>query len=235
MSRSLSQALDEFRAGTSWSARWTYFNAPEILDAFPTSPAAQRVYRDIEKLARLTRLYQVLIGEMAPMLDGLEQARILDVCCGGGAFAQALSSHWGQAEITGLDHNPSAPEYAADGSQLRFTAGDALKLPFAADSFDVCVNLQSLHHFSPEQVVQVVREACRVARRIFIFDLRRTLYGPWFVRLWSPWMSRDFIHDGVASHRRAYTVAELRFLLQDLAGLPVKVRPLLPVGLVVEK
>ncbi|MNG20798.1 hypothetical protein D3C84_1050840 [compost metagenome] len=66
-----------------------------------------------------------------------------------------------------------------------------------------------------------------------IFDLRRTFYGPAFVRILSPFYSESFIGDGVISHRRAYSIQEIRFIIQ-YANLPYRVSSFTPVGMLVE-
>lgn len=233
----LNKLLEDFRTTAGALSRWTYFDSPEILDVYADSSAARRrVHRDLERLARITGLYRMLLKEIKVILLDCKAPKIIDVCCGAGGFTHALADALVDADIVGVDlvRRETDTGGAEPQSRPRFEVGDARRLPYADRSFDLCVNLQSLHHFSADDVVAVVAEGLRIAHRIFFFDLRRTLYGPSFVRLWAPLMSREFIHDGVASHRRAYNVAELRFLLVETAGLAVRVRPFLPVGLVVE-
>lgn len=233
MNESHLSALEAFRQAQAWWALRGYIDLPEILDVQPDSPGAARVYRDLERLARWTGLYAMLLKQLAPKVPA--QGRILEVCCGSGAFSRVLASHFPQATVTALDANPQAYDPGNRHDAVRFAVGDARRLAYPDAHYDLCINLQSLHHFDPDQLVDVVAEACRVARGCFFFDLRRTWLGPWFVRLWRPLMSAEFVHDGVASHRRAYSLAELDFLLRRRAGLPVSLRRFTPFGLIVER
>jgi hypothetical protein len=72
-----------------------------------------------------------------------------------------------------------------------------------------------------------------VGKEIFIFDLRRTFYGAAMLQMWRPFFSPEFIHDGVVSHRRAYSLAELRYLVRE-AGIDAEVQPFLPAGARIE-
>jgi hypothetical protein len=79
----------------------------------------------------------------------------------------------------------------------------------------------------------VLKEVVRVGRDISLFDLRRTSYGVAMMGLIAPFYSREFIRDGITSHRRAYSMNEMRFLIEKL-DLSLAVRRFLPVGMLVE-
>lgn len=233
MNASHTSVFETFRRAQGWWALRGYFDAPEILDVQPNSVAAAKVYRDLERLAHWTGLYTMLLKQLRGQVTS--SSRILDLCCGGGAFSRAMAEAFPGASITALDANPLAFEAHNQHPAVSFRVGDACDLSDADGTYDLCVNLQSLHHFDPAQAVEVVGQACRVSRACFFFDLRRTWLGPWFVRLWRPLTSAEFVHDGVASHRRAYSIAELEFLLRERAGLPVTLRAFTPFGLIIEK
>jgi hypothetical protein len=78
----------------------------------------------------------------------------------------------------------------------------------------------ALHHFPPGEAVAVLRELARVARRAWVVvDLERSFpayVGALLLRL--VLRNRLTRHDAPASVLRAYTLAELRDLL-DEAGL----------------
>lgn len=93
--------------------------------------------------------------------------------------------------------------------------GDALALPFMANTFDVVTCSLFVHHLEPDQVTAFVNEALRVTRlAVVLNDLERAaahlaLVYAGFPLFRSP-MTR---HDAVASVRRAYTEPELRKML----------------------
>jgi SAM-dependent methyltransferase len=78
----------------------------------------------------------------------------------------------------GLELNERSARAMADGSktyrEIKAIRGDALRLPFADAKFDFVICSLFTHHFGDEQVVAILREMSRVARRrIFVIDLHR--------------------------------------------------------------
>ncbi|WP_342027562.1 class I SAM-dependent methyltransferase [Haloferax larsenii] len=69
-------------------------------------------------------------------LDGRE--RILDVGCGTGEFTRVLAES-SDARVVGLDADTDLLSVAADREGIEAVAGDATRLPFADDSFDLVV------------------------------------------------------------------------------------------------
>ncbi|HYL92874.1 MAG TPA: methyltransferase domain-containing protein [Alphaproteobacteria bacterium] len=104
--------------------------------------------------------------------------------------------------------------------------GDALALPFRDQSFDVVGCSLFAHHLEPQQIVQFVREALRVARHAFLINdlIRSPLHlalaqaGRMFYR---GQMTR---HDAPASVRRAYTKTEMQQIVQECGAGEVEVR-----------
>jgi ubiquinone/menaquinone biosynthesis C-methylase UbiE len=97
---------------------------------------------------------------------------------------------------------------------------DAMALPFRDNSFDAVGCSLFLHHLEPEQIVRFAREGLRVARHAFlIHDLRRHPLHLALSYLGLPlYRSRLTRHDAPASVRRAYTVEEIRQILQPVAA-----------------
>jgi|SRR5580700_3889425 SAM-dependent methyltransferase len=98
-------------------------------------------------------------------------------------------------------------------------SGDAMRLPFRDGAFDVVSCSLFAHHFEPETLALLAKEAMRVAKRaLLINDLIRSRLHLLLVYAGLPlFRSRITWHDAPASVRRAYTIAEMKSLL---AGVP---------------
>ena len=107
------------------------------------------------------------------------------------------------------------------GNRVVSVAGDALRLPFGNDVFDVVSCSLFAHHFQSDALRAFAREALRVCRRaLLINDLIRSRLHLWLVYAGLPlFRSRITWHDAPASVRNAYTIEEMR---QILKGLPVQ-------------
>ncbi|MCB9255361.1 MAG: 3-demethylubiquinone-9 3-O-methyltransferase [Bdellovibrionaceae bacterium] len=86
--------------------------------------------------------------------------KVLDVACGGGLVANPLAREG--FSVTGVDLSENslqvARDQAVEGAQ--FVHGNALQLPFAAESFDAVLLMDFLEHVSEPE--RVLKEASRV-------------------------------------------------------------------------
>ena len=138
---------------------------------------------------------------------------ILDLGTGAGDIPRALSDRY---EVTGVDKNPDILRIARERSPgLHFEQYDLLALPYAPGSFDVVLCSLTLHHFSEDDVVAILRRIHEIARIGYIVnDLRRNPVATCLAKL----MARTIItnpiakFDAPASCERAFTIAELRAL-----------------------
>jgi ubiquinone/menaquinone biosynthesis C-methylase UbiE len=171
-----------------------------------------------------------LLNEVAGF--GLSKFSVLDVGAGSGELLRVIAewarSNNKQAALVGLELNARSASAisAVDGESQAFpeiTAlrGDALQLPFADGAFDYAMCSLFTHHFKDEQVVTILRELGRVARRrIFVIDLHRhpiaysfyTTVGHLFLH------NRLIREDGALSILRGFKPDELCRLAQQ-AGL----------------
>jgi ubiquinone/menaquinone biosynthesis C-methylase UbiE len=79
---------------------------------------------------------------------GLRGARVLEVSCGHGGGASYLTRTHAPAEYVGLDLNPEGIRFCVAAHPvpgLRFLVGDAQRLPFPDESFDVVLNVEASH------------------------------------------------------------------------------------------
>lgn len=166
-------------------------------------------------------------------------ARLLHrIACQSGATELSL------LEIgAGLGHVPLAAKQrlARGGPSLRVTlldrlwthlprngvpsvSADAMQLPFRDGAFDVVSCSLLAHHFSPDSLPRLCEEALRVARHaVLINDLVRSRLHLALAHLALP-VFRNYItwHDGIASVRAAYTVAEMKSLLRPVPARDVE-------------
>lgn len=90
---------------------------------------------------------------------------VLDVGCGTGCLASALTGRFPAAEVRAVDFSPVYIDYArrtTPDPRITFEVGDACALRFASHTFDQVLALLLLHFVpSPERAIA---EMCRVAR-----------------------------------------------------------------------
>ncbi|MFN2646813.1 MAG: class I SAM-dependent methyltransferase [Burkholderiales bacterium] len=107
---------------------------------------------------------------------GLSGREVLEVGCGRGGGCWFVMRYHHPRKMTGVDFSPKAvrlcrERYDLDG--LEFAHGDAEALPFADESFDAVINVESSHCYG--SMPAFLREVRRVLRRggDFLFgDLR---------------------------------------------------------------
>lgn len=163
----------------------------------------ERVHRD------LTRVHRVLGDEMvilrALRRDPLPVRRVVDIGCGRGALLAKVRRTLG-VEIVGVDLRPPGrpgpvPILRADAVHDRLPECDVALCVFLA------------HHLDEDEVVRLIRNVGRSARRLLLVDLvRHRLPLALFRVFLAPFFHPLIGSDGATSIRRAYTPAELRRL-----------------------
>lgn len=173
---------------------------------------------------------------------------LLDVGTGTADIPLALAG-WARREgvdlqITATDLSEEvlahAHSHLGGRGGIHLAVADATQLPYPDVSYDFVLCNMALHHFPPQEAVQVLREMYRVARRaILINDLERSHPAYWGARLLFGILTRDPMtsHDGPLSVLRSYTVSELRALAQEAAlrNFTVRSRPLFRLELIADK
>lgn len=122
------------------------------------------LYDTISRLAALGVGGEPRFRQLA--LKGLtlnQEAKILDLCCGGGQttrFLVQLSS-----DVTGLDASPKALHRATQQvPQATYVEAFAENLPFADNSFDLVHTSVALHEMTPTQLQQIFEQVYRVLK-----------------------------------------------------------------------
>jgi SAM-dependent methyltransferase len=96
----------------------------------------------------------------------VEGARVLEVGCGRGGGARYVARYYRPAEVVAVDFSPPAIERAralnADQPNLTFDVGDAERLDFPDNAFDVVINVESSHCYG--NVAAFAAEVARVLK-----------------------------------------------------------------------
>jgi SAM-dependent methyltransferase len=149
---------------------------------------------------------------------------LLDLGTGSGdipiAIARWARKHGRSVSIVASDYAPQmldiARPYVAPYPEIALAQYDARAVPLPDKQFDIVLCSLSLHHFTPDEAVQVLREMDRLASAGFILnDLRRSRIGYLAAWIASRLTTRNRLtrNDAPLSVLRAYTPAELTDLL----------------------
>jgi hypothetical protein len=205
---------------------------PELLDLGQGSPAD--VAENLSEMWRTNRYLgglRAITQHLYPRLMALNSpATVLDLGTGSAEIPLAIAQ-WSRRKnrsvrIIGLDwaarNLAIAWQQTAATPEVRLIRADATRLPFPAQQANYVISSLFLHHFTPPQVIAVLRSAYAAASHgLIMSDAVRGWLPLMFWKLGEPIFARNYLtrHDGALSIRRAYTSAELLQLAHD-AGLP---------------
>lgn len=150
--------------------------------------------------------------------EQLTNFSVLDVGAGSGELLRVVFE-WAAEQgrvcnLVGLELNERSAKAILEGSASRISAvrGDAFQLPFDDNAFDYAMCSLFTHHFREPQVVEILSEMSRVAKRkLFVIDLHRHPVAYFFYTT----VARLFLHnrlireDGALSILRSFTPTEL--------------------------
>lgn len=190
-------------------------------------------FRDIQRVNGLLGGTAIILRHLPSLISPRTAhgpVTILDLATGVGDIPVAIV-RWAKrrdlaVSIVASDVSPEILDLAraqcAAHPEITVERFDARSVPLPDDHVDIVLCSLSLHHFDPDQAVQVLREMHRLGRHGFILnDLKRGRLG--YVAAWiaSRLTTRNRLtrNDAPLSVRRAYTTSELRTLL-DRAGVP---------------
>ena len=152
--------------------------------------------------------------------------RMLDVGCGTGTLLAMTARDAGIELLVGLDYSPTMIRKAAEkaarlelSSKLRAVVGDAERLPFQDECFDVLTCCNSLHHY-PHQS-RAVAEFWRVLRKgglmVLIDGFRDNVIG---------WVIFDVFVETIEKHVHHVSWSEARRLAEEAGFSQVRQRKL---------
>jgi ubiquinone/menaquinone biosynthesis C-methylase UbiE len=191
----------------------------ELLDApdLPADEVAQTL-ADLRRYNRWLGGRSVLLNLLTA--EGLGRFSMLDVGAASGDLSEAVTQRFGGAQVVLCDrkrgHLPG-----------RGVAASAEALPFPNGSFDFVSASLLLHHFRDPDVVRLLGEFGRVARRaVLVNDLERHWIPLAFVHASAPVFARSRVtrSDAPASVRQAFRPEELHKLAERAGFQHVTVR-----------
>ncbi len=200
----------------------------ELLDSDSGTPS--EVKTSLRDLDRINRWFggvstSLSLIECVAKAKSLSRLSALEVAAGSGTTPRAVRE---RLQPQGITIDLTLLDRAASHLELpeKAVVGDALKLPFSDNSFDVVSCNLFVHHLNPSQIVQFVNEGLRVCRHaVIINDVERHALHVAFVYAGFPlFRSRITRHDSVASVRQAYTASELQTILDQTGAAKSEIR-----------
>jgi ubiquinone/menaquinone biosynthesis C-methylase UbiE len=207
----------------------------ELLDAGEGTD--EDVARSLEDLRRINRFLggqKVLLRALSLGLKGTgaDRVSLLDVGTGSADIPMALAA---KCRLRGIETFIVAVDISERNlrvsrsqlgvaSDIQLVQADSLALPFAARSFDFVTASLFLHHFRDEDVVRLLADFGRIAKRaVLVNDLVRNLVPYYFTRIAGPMLAASFLtrNDAPVSILRGFTANEMKELAHR-AGLRVR-------------
>lgn len=180
---------------------------PEVLDHLPPEEARPNL-ADLVRINRYFGGHSVVRRTLERAVNGQRCFSLLDVGCASGDTARLVLANYPGARITCVDYNLVNMETAPRPKVV----ANAFELPFSTSSFDFVLCSLFLHHFTDEQVVNLLAQFYRVVRKaLLICDLERQLLPYLFLpatKLVFGW-NRVTVHDGIRSVRASFRAPEL--------------------------
>lgn len=204
----------------------------EMLDAGEGTD--QDVARSLSDLRRINRFLggrKVVLNALSSCLDGAreESLSLLDVGTGSADIPMAVAGHCKsrglQAFIAAVDISERnlriSRAHLGVSPEVHLVQANSLELPFAERSFDFVTASLFLHHFRDDDVVSLLADFGRIARRaVIVNDLIRNLVPYYFTRITGPILAASFLtrNDAPVSVLRGFTLDEMNDLARR-AGL----------------
>lgn len=200
----------------------------ELLDLPPESYSIEELEESLADITIVNRYlgdYPAILKHLSRMTAGKLQdgLTVLDIGTGSADIPVAIA-RWGRKagiriEITGIDSNPRtidiARKMAGDFPEITLALADGLNLPFPEKSIDFVLCSKTLHHFTKERAVRLIKEAIRVSRMGYmIMDLRRSWIAYVLIYLLTRLFTGNRLtrNDGPLSVLRSFTPDELESL-----------------------
>ena len=180
---------------------------PELLDHLPAEEARPNL-ADLVRINQRFGGHSVIRKSLARVVRKGEPFTVLDVGAASGDTARLVRKLYPAASAVSLDYSAANLQMAPPPKVI----ADAFALPFRTGSFDYVMSSLFLHHFTDEQVIELLRGFYRLSRRALIMcDLERHPLPYWFLpttKALFGW-NKITVNDGRISVRAAFRRHEL--------------------------
>jgi 2-polyprenyl-3-methyl-5-hydroxy-6-metoxy-1,4-benzoquinol methylase len=190
--------------------------------------AIERNMQELDTINTWLGGHAISVDGLKQLLKDRRQATIAETGCGGGDNLLAISRYCRRRRIgmkfIGIDINPHCISIARKklpGPDAAFILSDYRRVPFGNVKPDIIFSSLFCHHFTDEQLVDMLkwmRDNASVG--FFINDLQRHPFAYHSIRLLTKWFSRSWLvqHDAPLSVLRGFTREEWKRLLKQ-AGI----------------
>jgi hypothetical protein len=203
-----------------------------LLDELPPdNPLAIQSRRDLRRVNRWMRHPSIMASALRTAFGQKVPASLIEIGAGDGTFllavAQRLWPHWTGIKLILLDRQKLVVQQTLEAFQQlgwfpQVIQADLLEwlATTSIESVDAIVANLFLHHFSADQLAQILFGATRRARVILALEPRRGRLSLLFSHLlWFIGCNQITRHDAVTSVRAGFTKQELSTLVNLLPEL----------------
>jgi len=195
---------------------------PAVLEMMDRpQPVSAELERDLERIRQLNRWfgsYWLVFSFMRRWIKPGDQVRIVDLATGSGDIPRLIVDHarkiGAKVEIDALDRQSATLEIAkklsAGYEEISYIGANILEWKPAA-AHDIALCTLTLHHFSNEDAVKVLRRCSEAATRfVLVSDLRRGFFLKAGVYILTAFVLREPMtrYDARLSAARAFSFKE---------------------------
>ncbi|MGB7603880.1 MAG: class I SAM-dependent methyltransferase [Lutisporaceae bacterium] len=133
---------------------------------------------DSSRELRFTDSFINQIMKYIHLYDGMD---LLEIGCGPGTLTRKLAKKFNNVTITGLDMDSNFINYCIEQAKLmnlnnvKYDIGDALSLPYADNSFDICTSYTVIEHVNNREFLQEQFRVCKPNGCVSIMNVRPEL------------------------------------------------------------
>jgi 2-polyprenyl-3-methyl-5-hydroxy-6-metoxy-1,4-benzoquinol methylase len=199
---------------------------PAVLEMMDRpQPVSAELEQDLKRIRQFNRWfgsYWLLLGFMRRWIKPGDTLRIVDLATGSGDIPRLIVDYarkiGAQVEIDALDRQSATLEIAKKLSvgyeEISYIDANILERD-PAEVYDIVLCTLTLHHFSQEDAVRLLRRCRDLSRRfVLVSDLRRGLLLQVGVHLLTALIFREPMtrYDARLSAERAFSFSEMRKL-----------------------
>src|SRR5215471_1518636 len=199
---------------------------PAVLEMMDREqPLSAELELDLERIRQLNRWfgsYRLILTFIRGWINPGARLRVVDLATGSGDIPRLIVDYsrsiGAMVEIDALDRQPATLEVARKLSvgypEISYIDADILKW-YPAEPHDIALCTLTLHHFSNEDAVNVLRRCSALATKfVLVSDLRRGLFLKGGIHVLTAFVFREQMtrYDARLSAARAFSFSEMHDL-----------------------